>query len=80
MAFETIIHPVIMIKKTLLIAALLVSITACNMNPNKEERLQKLETEIAQSQEQIKALETRVQTLERENEALQKRILAFEEP
>ena len=68
-----------MIKKTVLIASLLVFLSGCNMNPSKEARIQELESAIEQSQEKIEDLETRVQALENQNEQLQNRMLVFEE-
>ena len=68
-----------MIKKIVLIATLSVFLSGCNMNPSKEARIQKLETEIQQSLEKIEDLEARVQALESQNEQLQKKILIFEE-
>lgn len=67
-----------MIKKTVLIATLAVFLTGCNMNPSKEARIQKLETEIQQSQEKIEGLEIRVGALESQNEELLKKIMDFE--
>ena len=68
-----------MIKKLVFITTLSVFLSGCNMNPSKEARIQKLETEIRQSLDKIDALETRVQTLESQNEALQKRLLAIQD-
>ena len=48
------------------------------MNPSKEARIQKLETEIQQSQEKIEGLEIRVGALESQNEELLKKIMDFE--
>lgn len=67
-----------MIKKTVLIAILSVFLYGCNMNPSKEARIQKLETEIQQSQEKIEGLEIRVGALESQNEELLKKIMDFE--
>jgi len=50
----------------------------CNMNPNKEARIQKLETELQQSIDKIEGLEHRVQTLEAKNEGLKTRLLLLE--
>ena len=68
-----------MIKKLVFITTLSVFLSGCNMNPSKEARIQKLETEIRQSLDKIDALETRVQTLESQNEALQKRLLEIQD-
>ncbi len=65
-------------KKTLGIIAISVFIIGCNMNPNKEARIQKLETEILQSIERIDQLENRVETLENMNENLKTRVLEIE--
>jgi len=67
-----------MIKKTVLISSLLVFLSGCNMNPSKEARIQKLETEIQQSLEKIEDLEIRVQALETHNAQLQKKIIDLE--
>lgn len=48
------------------------------MNPNKEARIQQLESEIEQTLEKIDKLEIRVQTLESATEQLQSRILELE--
>ena len=65
-------------KKILLVVTLSFFFFGCNMNPNKEARLQKLETEIQQSNDKIKELENKVQTLESMNEQLKTRILVLE--
>lgn len=49
------------------------------MNPNKEERIQKLEAQIQQSNQKIKILEDRMQSLESKNKQLKTRILVLEE-
>jgi predicted RNase H-like nuclease (RuvC/YqgF family) len=67
-----------MIQKTVLIATLSVFLSGCNMNPSKEARIQKLETEIQQSQEKIEGLEIRVRALESQNEELIKKIMDLE--
>ena len=46
------------------------------MNPNKEARIQQLESEIEHTLEKIDNLEIRVQTLESANERLESRVLA----
>ncbi len=48
-------------KKILLIAAVSYVIVGCNVNPNKEERLQKLETEMEKTNERISELERRLE-------------------
>jgi outer membrane murein-binding lipoprotein Lpp len=67
-----------MIKRIVLIAAVSVFLSGCNMNPSKEARIQKLESAIEQSQEKIEDLETRVQALETHNAQLQKKIIDLE--
>lgn len=65
-------------NKILLIAAFSLFFIGCNMNPSKEARIQKLETEVQQSTEKIKTLENRIQTLEARNAELTTRILELE--
>lgn len=48
------------------------------MNPSKEARIQKLETEILQAIEKINQLENRVESLEVMNEQLESRLLEVE--
>lgn len=67
-------------KKILGIIAMSVFIIGCNMNPNKEARIQKLETEVLQSMERIDQLENRVKTLENMNEKLNTRVSEIENP
>lgn len=50
----------------------------CNVNPSKEARIQKLETEISAVTYQIKEIENRVQLLEIENEELKTKINVLE--
>ena len=61
-------------KKVFGIIAISVLFIGCNMNPSKEARIQKLETEIQQSMEKINQLEKRIETLEEINEGLQLKI------
>jgi PBP1b-binding outer membrane lipoprotein LpoB len=68
-----------MMKKIVLLAAISILFSGCNMNPSKEERIQKLETELQQSLDKIGDLEIRIQTLEGQNEELRTRILALED-
>lgn len=49
-------------------------IVGCNMNPSKEARIQKLESEIQDSSKKIKQLEKRVEGLEEMNKQLISRI------
>lgn len=60
-------------KKILLIIIFTSFLIGCNINPNKEARIQKLEAEIQTVTDRFKTLENRVQTLEVANEQLQKR-------
>lgn len=66
-------------KKVLLLAVFSFLLFGCNVNPSKEARLQKLETEIQQSMDKISALEKSVQMLSDENEQLKARLLKVEE-
>lgn len=65
-------------KKGLVIVVVSILFIGCNMNPSKEARIQKLETEMLQSIEKINQLENKVKSLEDINEQLQSRILAVE--
>ena len=65
-------------KKILLIASCSLFLLGCNMNPNKEARIQKLETEIKLSMEKTNILESRVQVLENLNYQLNARITELE--
>jgi cell division protein FtsL len=67
-----------MTKKIFVILSVVVVFLGCNMNPSKEARIQKLETEILQSVEKINQLEKRVRDLEDTNEQLKSRILEIE--
>jgi len=62
-------------KKVLVIFTISIFALGCNMNPNKEARIQKLETEILSWSSKINQLETRIDTLENKNERLSARIL-----
>ncbi len=61
-------------KKTLLIITFASFLISCNINPNKEARIQKLETEIQMATDKINDLDTRVQSLEVANKQLKTRI------
>ena len=65
-------------KKILLIASCSLFLLGCNINPNKEARIQKLETEIKLSMENTNILESRVQVLENLNDQLNARITELE--
>ena len=65
-------------RKALGIIAISIFFTGCNMNPNKEARIQKLETECKQSMEKINQLEKRVETLEDINKRLTSKIQEIE--
>ena len=61
-------------KKAFVILTLSILLFGCNMNPNKEARIQKLETELQLSIEKINQLEEKVTTLEKNNEILKSKI------
>lgn len=65
-------------KKGLVIVVVSILFIGCNMNPSKEARIQKLETEMLQSIEKINQLENKVKSLEDINEQLQSRLLEVE--
>jgi peptidoglycan hydrolase CwlO-like protein len=65
-------------KKICVIASLSLFLFACNINPNKEARIQQLETEIQQTKNKINRLESSVLALEAKNEELRTRILELE--
>lgn len=65
-------------KKGLVIVVISLLFIGCNMNPSKEARIQKLETEILQAIEKINQLENRVESLEVMNEQLESRLLEVE--
>ena len=66
-------------KKALLITAFSFFFIGCNMNPSKEGRIQKLETEMLKVMNELEMLQSRVQTLEVINEELNTRIKELEE-
>lgn len=67
------------IIKNLLVLVFLSLITVgCNVNPNKEARIQKLESEMTQTMERIDNLERKVETLEGINKQQKARILELE--
>ena len=60
----------IVMKRIFLIVGFTLFMVGCNVNPNKEERIQKLEKEIKLSTEKVKELEIRIKTLEELRERL----------
>ena len=48
-------------KKTVLLSLILALLLGCNKNPNKEERIQKLEIELKKSSEKINELEQKIE-------------------
>jgi len=66
-------------KKVLLIATFSLFLLGCNMNPSKEARIQKLESEMKNAIDKIETLEGRIQNLEEINKELNLRILELEE-
>ena len=65
-------------KKLFLIPFISLLFFGCTMNPNKEARIQKLESNFAETMKKIDELEARVQSLESINEQLESRILELE--
>lgn len=65
-------------KKLILLSSLSLFIFGCNMNPNKEARIQDLESEIQQIMDKAADLEGRVQMLESTNEELEARVVELE--
>jgi hypothetical protein len=65
-------------KRTFLMASFSLLLFGCNVNPNKEARIQKLETELQQTIDKVNTLETSLQLLIRENEQLKTRMLVLE--
>ena len=65
-------------KKALGIFTLSILLFGCTMNPSKEARIQKLETEMQNSLEQIEQLEKRVEILEQSNAVLTSKIEQME--
>ena len=51
-------------KKILLFTVFTAFLYGCNMNPNKEERIQKLETELQKSSKKISELEKKIESKE----------------
>ena len=65
-------------KKTILISLIFLGLYGCNMNPNKEARIQLLETKTEKTFEVFKNLENRIQSLENTNAKLESRIIELE--
>lgn len=65
-------------KKIFLIATCSLILFGCNLNPNKEARIQDLETEIKQTIDKINKLESRVKVLEGVNDQFKTRIIELE--
>ena len=65
-------------KKTLLIAIIVLFFTGCNMNPSKEARIQALETEILKTIDKINTLEKKIDSLDDINDKLNTRITELE--
>lgn len=65
-------------KKILLISFLSLSLFGCTMNPNKEARIQQLESKIPQKLKELDKLKIRVQTLENVNTELESRMQKLE--
>lgn len=55
-------------QRVFFLSFLAVMLFGCNMNPNKEARIEQLETELEQSKEKIDVLESRIQALENARE------------
>ncbi len=53
-------------KKTLVISCIGLFLFACNPNPNKEERIKKLEAEIELANQKIIELEQKIEELHRQ--------------
>ena len=66
-------------KKLFLLSFLSIIIFGCNMNPNKEARIQQLESEIEQTLEKVAELEKRLQSFESVNGQLESRIIELEQ-
>ncbi|WP_350293963.1 hypothetical protein [uncultured Croceitalea sp.] len=60
-------------KKIILVVCLVGLFVGCTMNPSKEERIQKLETEIKLTTEKVKELENKVKKLEELYEQLERK-------
>lgn len=58
-------------KKILICTLLMTFLLGCNVNPSKEARIKKLESEMQQSMEKIDFLETKIQQLEEASKQMQ---------
>ncbi len=65
-------------KKVLVITVFSFFLIGCNMNPSKEARILKLESEMLKVMDEIDLLQNRIQSLEVNNEELNTRILELE--
>lgn len=59
------------LKYIILLAGLAISTVSCNPNPNKNERFQKLETELQTAMDKISKLEKEIQTLDAKSAKLE---------
>ena len=66
------------LKKTLLLSTIALVLMACNVNPNKEERIQLLENQVEVANESIFALTEKIALMEIELEALEEKLAAME--
>ncbi|RTE54642.1 hypothetical protein EHW67_05605 [Arenibacter aquaticus] len=66
-------------KKALLITAFSFFFMGCNINPSKEGRIRKLETEMLKVMNEIEMLQSRIQFLEVINKELNTRIKELEQ-
>lgn len=65
-------------KNILIFATYIILATGCNMNPNKEARIQQLESEMQQALEKIDKLEIKYQAIDSVNLQLKSRVLELE--
>ncbi len=64
--------------KTSILTFFCIFLLSCNVNPNKEARLQTLETEVQVLNDDIKSLNDQVEALTRTNQKLNQRLTALE--
>jgi len=67
-----------LMNRLIFFSCLALFLTACNMSPNKEARIQTLEAELVEQTEKVTVLEQRVGTLEEANRQLEVRMLELE--